>query len=55
MIEKIAAFITGGIAFPVSMIVLSLLAGVVFFCNGDYPKGFYWLFAAGLTTTTIFM
>lgn len=41
--------------FPVVMIVLSLVASVIYFAKGQPPHGFYWLTAAGLTTTTLFM
>ena len=35
--------------FPISMLLLSFGASIVYFYNGDLRRGFYWLFAAGIT------
>jgi hypothetical protein len=35
--------------FPYIMMVLNIGASVVYFLDGDIRKGFYWLFAFGLT------
>lgn len=40
--------------FPIVLMALDVLASVVYFCNGDIKKGFYWLFAFGLTYTVTF-
>lgn len=34
--------------FPVLIIGLSAAAGIAYLCSGDWRRGFYWLFAAGL-------
>ena len=41
--------------FPIIMIVLSLCSAVIYLFNQDYAKCLYWIFAAGLTSTTLFM
>lgn len=40
--------------FPVILMILDILAGIVYFYNGDLKQGFYWLFAFGLTYTVTF-
>ena len=35
--------------FPVIIIGLSVCAGIVYLVCGDYKRGFYWLFAAGVS------
>ena len=40
--------------FPIILMILDILAGIVYFCNGDIKKGLYWLFAFGLTYTVTF-
>jgi hypothetical protein len=40
--------------FPVTLIVLDMLAGIVYLCAGDYRRAIYWWFAAGLTATVTF-
>lgn len=35
--------------FPIIIIGLSICAGVVCLANGDYKRGLYWLFAAGVS------
>jgi nitroreductase len=34
-----------------TMAVLSIAAAIGYFCVGDTRRGFYWLFAAGITGT----
>ena len=34
-----------------TMAVLSIGAAIGYFCVGDTRRGFYWLFAAGITGT----
>jgi len=34
--------------FPILIIVLSAAAGIVYLYSGDWRRGLYWLFAAGL-------
>lgn len=41
--------------FPVVMIALSLAAGVIYLFEGNMPKFFYWISAAGITTSTLYM
>ena len=37
--------------FPTILMILDIGAGVVWFCNGDWRRGLYWLGAALLTFT----
>jgi hypothetical protein len=41
--------------FPISLVALQLGASVVAFYGGNIPKGFYWIFGAGITLSVIFM
>ena len=41
--------------FPIIMIGLSIIESAIYFVKGHPPHRFYWLTAAGLTTTTLFM
>jgi len=34
--------------FPSLIIAASAAAGIVYLCHGDWRRGLYWLFAAGL-------
>lgn len=35
--------------FPITLIVLDVLAGIVYLAYGDFKHGIYWLSAASLT------
>jgi len=41
--------------FPILLIIIDIIAGIVYLSNGDIPKGGYWLCAAGITFCTLFM
>jgi hypothetical protein len=41
--------------FPIILSILQLGASIVSFYYGNIPKGLYWFFGAGLTSTIIFM
>ena len=41
--------------FPLMMIGLSVAASLAYFYKGATPHGVYWIAAATLTTTTLFM
>lgn len=41
--------------FPVVMVLLSIGASVVYFFHGDVAKGAYWVSAASITGSTLFM
>jgi hypothetical protein len=34
--------------FPLILIIINLVAGTIYFSKGDWKRGCYWLFAAGL-------
>lgn len=40
--------------FPCAMIVLSLLAGAIYLCCGDYRRTVYWFAAAVLTAAVTY-
>ena len=40
--------------FPLVLIILDVLAGVVFLCHGDIKKFIYWMAAAVLNITVTF-
>ncbi len=40
--------------FPVTLIVLDMLAGIVYLCAGDCRRFVYWIAAAVLTITVTF-
>lgn len=40
--------------FPTVLMVLDVLAGVVYLCNGDVKRCVYWLAAATLTATVTY-
>jgi len=48
-------FLTLERIFPMLMIVLSVAASAVYFTKGSPAMGCYWISAASLTTTTLFM
>ena len=37
--------------FPITLIVLDLLASIVYFSSGDVKRGIYWIAAMTLTIT----
>jgi hypothetical protein len=41
-------------ALPTLMIVLQFFSAFPYFVSGDWRKGLYWLFAAGLTAVVTF-
>jgi uncharacterized membrane protein len=41
-------------AFPLALIVLSVGAGVTYFCTGDIRRGIYWVAAAILNICVTF-
>lgn len=40
--------------FPITLMTLDVLAGVVYLCHGDIKRCVYWLAAATLTATVTF-
>jgi len=40
--------------FPTAILALSLCAAVVYLTQGDFRRGIYWLFAAGIVATVTF-
>ena len=40
--------------FPTVLVVLDVLAGVVYLCNGDLRRCVYWFAAATLTATVTY-
>lgn len=43
-----------GKALAIAMIILSVGASIGYFIAGDWKRGLYWLFAAGITSTVTF-
>ena len=40
--------------FPLALIILDVLAGIVYLCHGDIKKFIYWMAAAVLNITVTF-
>lgn len=40
--------------FPITLMTLDILAGVVYLCHGDVKRFIYWFAAATLTATVTF-
>jgi hypothetical protein len=41
--------------FPVILIILDIGASIVYGYNKDYARAWYWLMAAGITASTLFI
>ena len=44
----------GKFVFPIIIMALSAGASIIFFFNGDWRRGLYWLFATGITAVVTF-